>query len=492
MKKVIFCLFLVFIFLFSLLFFSSYNIKNNFNNYVFVNKDTNLYKIDNNKFINIGKINKNSQLILSEIKGKYYKIKNTKYYIFYKDVMKDNKILEFDNNKYLYFNYIINDKNITLINDKSKILIKDKIKLNIIKEDNYYHVVFNNQIYKVLKDFKKEKITIKEKKLKKLNILKFNNIDSKYLKYLKDNSYNFINFEDLDNFLHNKIILPYKSVLILLDKKKDDIKVSHEIYFEFIKRFKENNNYILYDMKDINYQMFLDIMKDKEIFKGKKAKEIPVLNYHFFYNPLLGEKCNETICLDINKFEEHLKYLKDNNYKILSINEYVNWIYKKIELPEKSILITIDDGAMGTSKINGNKLIPILEKYKVNATLFLITAWWDLKDYKSDYLQVESHGFNIHRYANCNNKKPLAICMSDQELKDDLLKSIDILKTSYAFCYPFYISDLRYRNIVKDVGFKIAFVGGDRKSTREDNKYKLPRYPIQYDITMKDFINILN
>lgn len=247
------------------------------------------------------------------------------------------------------------------------------------------------------------------------------------------------------------------------------------------------------DIEELVINTFQKIEIKPKVIEGKKATRIAVLNYHFFYDPSLGEKCNETICLKVNKLEEHIKYLKDNNYKILTMKEYVDWIYKKIELPEKSVLITVDDGAMGTSFINGNKLIPLLEKYKVNATLFLITAWWDIKNYQSNYLEVESHGFNVHRYHYCNNKnKPLAFCMSDNELKDDLSKSISILNSSYAFCYPFYRSDERYERIVQEVGFKVAFLGGNRKSTREDNKYKLPRYAIQYNITMNEFIRILN
>ena len=247
------------------------------------------------------------------------------------------------------------------------------------------------------------------------------------------------------------------------------------------------------DIEELVINTFSKIEIKPKIIEGKKATRIAVLNYHFFYDPSLGEKCNETICLKVNTLEEHIKYLKDNNYKILTMKEYVDWIYKKIELPEKSVLITVDDGAMGTSFINGNKLIPLLEKYKVNATLFLITAWWDIKNYQSNYLEVESHGFNVHRYHYCNNKnKPLAFCMSDTELKDDLSKSISILNSSYAFCYPFYRSDERYGRIVQEVGFKVAFLGGNRKSTREDNKYKLPRYAIQYNITMDEFIRILN
>ena len=243
---------------------------------------------------------------------------------------------------------------------------------------------------------------------------------------------------------------------------------------------KEEKIYSRFNQKNID-KIVLDSLSKIRGFEGKKATSIAVLNYHFFYDPSLGEKCNESICLKVNKLEEHIKYLKDNNYKLLTMKEYVDWIYKKIELPEKSVLITVDDGAMGTSFINGNKLIPLLEKYKVNATLFLITAWWDIKNYQSNYLELESHGFNVHRYHYCNNmNKPLAFCMSDNELKEDLLKSISILNSSYAFCYPFYRSDERYERI------------GFRKSTREDNKFRLPRYPIQYDITMNEFIKMVN
>ena len=55
------------------------------------------------------------------------------------------------------------------------------------------------------------------------------------------------------------------------------------------------------------------------------------------------------------------------------MEEFRKWMYGEIEIPSKSILITVDDGAMGTGKHNGNKLNPLLEEYHMNATLFLIT-----------------------------------------------------------------------------------------------------------------------
>lgn len=45
--------------------------------------------------------------------------------------------------------------------------------------------------------------------------------------------------------------------------------------------------------------------------------------------------CNEDICLNIKIFEEQLKYLNDNNYKILTMDEFVKWKYGELELPKK-------------------------------------------------------------------------------------------------------------------------------------------------------------
>ena len=117
----------------------------------------------------------------------------------------------------------------------------------------------------------------------------------------------------------------------------------------------------------------------------------------------------------MNKNKEQFKYLHDNGYVTLTIQQFNDWYDGKIEVPEKSVLLTIDDGGMGTSISDGNVLIPLLEKYEINATLFLITAWWSKDDYKSDYLDVESHGFDIHKQGSCGDKR--LVCLDKEQLK---------------------------------------------------------------------------
>ena len=221
------------------------------------------------------------------------------------------------------------------------------------------------------------------------------------------------------------------------------------------------------------------------------AKEIAVVNYHFFFSSEKGESCNESICLDTKKFEEQLKWLQENHYKTLTINEFADWKDGYIELPEKSVLLTIDDGAMGTGKHNGNKLIPLLEKYKEHATLFLITGWWSLSNYQSPYLDVQSHTHNLHFEARCADGRGMVACSDYKTVKADLEQSLKILGDKTSFCFPFYSSDSESLQALKELGFRVAFVGGNVKATRSQNNLLITRYPILNDISLQEFISIV-
>ncbi len=229
-----------------------------------------------------------------------------------------------------------------------------------------------------------------------------------------------------------------------------------------------------------------DLLKKTNTTSGEQG--VAVLNYHFFYGP--GEDCSESICLDIAIFKQHLAYLKENGFKTLTMEEFRKWMYGEIEVPQKSVLITIDDGAKGTGKHNGNKLIPALEEYQMHATLFLITGWWAIDNYQSEYLDIQSHTHDMHQYGSCGRGQ--INCATYEEALADLRQSLAVVKNNDSFCFPFYYYSDTSLQAVKDAGFKLSFVGGNRKAKRSDNKYLVPRYPIHSNITMDRFINIVN
>ena len=220
-------------------------------------------------------------------------------------------------------------------------------------------------------------------------------------------------------------------------------------------------------------------------------KGIAVLNYHFFFGD--DESCDSANCISTSKFESHLKYLKDNNYKTLTMEEFRAWMYKEIELPDKSVLITIDDGALGTGKHNGNKLIPLLEKYEAHATLFLITGWWDISNYESKYLDIESHSNDMHTEKYCKgvSRGAKMLCLDKEDVINDLKQSMAITKSNKAFCYPFFVYNSNVIEYLKEVGFQLAFAGGGYKATRNSNKYAIPRFQILQNITLEQFISYI-
>lgn len=247
---------------------------------------------------------------------------------------------------------------------------------------------------------------------------------------------------------------------------------------------------VIYSVSDSSNNESKIIRKVKVVEKADSNQKIAVLNYHFFYENW-DEGCHENLCEKMDRFREQLNYLRDNGYYTLTMDEFTKWMYGEIDIPKKSVLITVDDGAYGTSKVNGNHLIPALEQYKMHATLFLVTGWWDIKDYQSDYLDVQSHTNDLHYEASCGHRSKVN-CVSYDDLLTDLKKSIEVVQNTNSFCFPFYDSTESSVKAVKEAGFKIAFVGGFRKASRDDDKYRIPRYPIYDSTSLSKFIDYVN
>jgi len=518
------------------------NIKSHYSNTVEVIKNSNIYINDNGKYKKYGSVSKNvifdlEELDITSSKQKYFKVKNEDYYLYYSNVKKtekkDNQIVIDD--KLLILNKNIKTNNVTeLIQDNKNLVINKTLEFQILyMDDIYYFVKYNDEIWKIEKN---ENIEIYDSHNREdiesnyISIILYdtNNQDkiNEQLKYLKESGYYTITLDEYKNWLKGYISLKEKAILLTLDDNNDDInKIVNDNGFNIVitkdSSLKFNNNnksttkesnieslnrYVINNLVD--FESFKKMVNGEEVVIKKPEKnitksppsesaiatKIAVLNYHFFYDSSLGESCGQGICLDVKKFREQLEYLKNNNYKTLTMEEFRAWMYGEIELPARSVLLTIDDGAMGTGRHNGNKLIPLLEEYNMHATLFLITGWWDKSNYISPNLDIESHTNDMHTEGLCDNQSRGAqlLCSSKEQVMQDLKTSIDILDSNTAFCFPFYAYNNESIESIKEVGFKLAFVGGNTKATRNSNKYKIPRYPIYNSTTLNQFINYIN
>lgn len=520
-------------------------IKSHYNNYVITNKNSKIYIKSKDTYKEYGKVSKDFNFEVEEINIKnsnqqYFKIKDQNYYVYYKDVNKSDRLEnEIVNSKYIVFNKNIKTKGTTRFNNDNKYIEIDKsfeLPIQYMDNENYY-VNYLNSIYSIEKDDSIEIIDVEntnEEEASYISIIDYSNVTVNKLKeqleYLKSNGYYTITLDDYKKWLSSNIRLKEKAILLTYDNNNDDILSNINNYnFDIVLnkdldvKFTNNNTttnkeskldslnrYTIKDTTSLeNFKKMCNGETIKEVIQSDNnidiateslpdandnASRIAVINYHFFYDPTLGESCNEGICLDVKKFREQLQYLKDNGYKTLKMEEFRAWMYGEIELPARSVLLTIDDGAMGTGKHNGNKLIPILEEYDMYATLFLITGWWDKENYVSSHLDVQSHTNDMHIGNLCSTQSRGAqmLCSTKEQVVADLKKSIEILGNNTAFCFPFYAYNDSAIESVKEVGFKLAFIGGNVKATRNVDKYKIPRYPVYNSTTLNQFINMIN
>ncbi len=203
------------------------------------------------------------------------------------------------------------------------------------------------------------------------------------------------------------------------------------------------------------------------------ALSIPVLNYHFIY--LDGDtSCQESICHSEEQIRSHFSYLKDIGAFTITTKELEKFIKGQIQLPQPSVLITIDDGA------RAENFLPFLEEYGLHATLFLVTSWYPKDMFASSYLELASHTHNLHTVGVCPGGQGSEIrCLGEEEIQEDLKLSRETLENTTAFCYPFYEYNDYAIAQVKKAGFTIGFIGGSSNVTTSTNPYLIPRYPIQ-------------
>ena len=373
-----------------------------------------------------------NKLIVKKINSHYNKYVKTN---------KKTKLYKDENGKY---------KKVIDVEKDVEFTLKD-IKIN--KDTKYFKVDGFNFFIKYSDVLKIDKLSDESKRYK--NYIVFNeNVKSKdVVRLYKD--------EKLVYTLYYNIDLP-------IIKKSDE-----GVYVEF------NNDLYLIKKDDISS------IYNKNNSSEEVAEELPVSVYHFIY--LHGDDgCKEAICHSEDQIKSHFEYLTSNNYFTITTSELKFWDEDKIRLPKKSILITIDDGA------RAQNFIPLLEQYKVNATLFLITSWYSIDTFKSDYLEIASHSDNLHTPGVCSGGQgsPLK-CAPLEELVADLKISREKAQTE-AFCFPFYEYNDHGIEAIKQAGFTMGFVGGQKKFKKGGNLYTIPRISFRGDTTIDEYISAIS
>ena len=221
-----------------------------------------------------------------------------------------------------------------------------------------------------------------------------------------------------------------------------------------------------------------------------KARGLSVLMYHKVVDPENPpEEGIDANCVSKGALEEEFKYLIEEGYYFPTWKEVRNYLDGKIDLPEKSVCLTFDDGTQLFEKYG----VPLIKKYDVRATAFIIGSkngdHWVKKKYK--HLWLESHSYDMHRPGGYIGHGGVFTALSHDEALADLKKSIKQLGSSGAFAYPFGDYNEACVEVVREAGFLCAFTTEYGRIYPGYDPAKLPRVRVNGSPSLEQFKGML-
>jgi biofilm PGA synthesis lipoprotein PgaB len=136
-----------------------------------------------------------------------------------------------------------------------------------------------------------------------------------------------------------------------------------------------------------------------------------VLNYHDIVGAEGAKPPFNSMDVSIDHLEDHLIWLKNKGYKIVSVQNILDAAAGKDALPDKAVLLTFDDGYQSFY----TRVFPLLKKYRYPATVALVGTWMDgnvtadepgkpllsweqvREMAQSGLVEIASHSYDLHK-----------------------------------------------------------------------------------------------
>ena len=229
------------------------------------------------------------------------------------------------------------------------------------------------------------------------------------------------------------------------------------------------------------YKFFLLLTIFLVFIKDVRASDnsIIVLIYHRFNQPE-----HKSTSIEIDLFTKQMEFLKENNFNILPLTDLKLFIKKKKELPNKSIFLTIDDGYKSIYE----NAYPILKKYSFPFSVFLSTDFVS-SDKSSDFMSwemIKELHLNEVEFFNHTSDHNSLLGKNENEIVSSIKKAQKILdkklgETAKVFSYPFGEYSNETKEVLKKLGFEIAFTQDSGPIQNAHDKFSLSRFPINDD-----------
>lgn len=217
-------------------------------------------------------------------------------------------------------------------------------------------------------------------------------------------------------------------------------------------------------------------------------QSVAVLSYH----RLSRDKTTRMI-MRADDFRAQMQYLADNGYQVITLDQLLDFVEFKSPLPDKSVVITFDDGWKSTYEI----AYPILREYGYPATLFVYTdfiggagsslSWAQLQELDENQFDIQCQSKSHRNLAKLKNGESFDDYFADlirevvdacTEIGHKLGKKVDYL------AYPYGKFNALVISIMKKNGFRAGFTVKRGTTPSFVNQYLINRSMIfgNYDL----------
>ncbi len=234
-----------------------------------------------------------------------------------------------------------------------------------------------------------------------------------------------------------------------------------------------------------------------------KSAAVMVLCYHRL-EPKPRPK--DPLAITPQQFEQEMQALKDNNFAVIPMQDFLAWRRGDKDIPSKCAVVTIDDGYVS----GYDTAWPILKKFGYPFTMFVYInyinsggksiSWDQLAEMRDAGVDIESHTYSHADLRNPNDKfavdkhnyeliqKDVQTLGEDGWLHKEIAESKAVLEKQLgikvnALAYPFGKYNEKVREMVKAAGYEAAFtVYGQRIG------YSAPAYDLlgRYAVDQND------
>ena len=216
----------------------------------------------------------------------------------------------------------------------------------------------------------------------------------------------------------------------------------------------------------------------------REQTRVAVLGYHNFSET----RPVSDMLMRTSELRQQMEHIRKAGYTVISMPEFLEWRFGDLQLPEKCVLITLDDGWRSVY----TDAYPVFREYGYPFHLFLYTRYLSglgdsmspamIREMMRNGATVGSHSSN-HPYPSNWRKHEAAGpeaygAFIDKEIGASREKLVQLFGDITTYCYPGGYNDNEMVKRMPGYGYSAAFTVIPGKVTCEEEQFRIRRYMV--------------